>query len=349
MTGWRTICTGVFFFCWIAFICSGLVQAQSLDDDLFNDGLVENFNNISDPLEPINRAFFKFNDKLYFWVLKPVSKTYAAVLPEDIRMCIGNAFNNLLAPVRIVNNLLQGKVADSGTELARFFINTLAGAGGLADPAKDIFNLNPKTEDLGQTFGKWGIGEGIYICWPVLGPSNVRDTVGFVGDYFLNPLTYLTMSNERAGLGAQAGQKVNSTSLSLGDYEQFIEATFDPYTAMRDFYYQSRRSKIADKVRKGEGFSKIEDPASILSNSWQNDTGEFEERKTNEPSGEQRESLMTDLNNVERMIGHGYFPGKLGSLDASAFAAQEISGTGAVANARGLFAGLSSKRNAERL
>jgi phospholipid-binding lipoprotein MlaA len=260
LTGWRQRGAAIVLYCCVAFSYIGLVQAQDLDEDLLND----NFdgtggNSVSDPLEPLNRAFFQFNDTFYFWVLKPVSRTYATVLPEDVRMCIGNAFKNLTAPVRIVNNLLQGKVADSGIELSRFLINTTIGSVGLGDPAQSVFHLNPKTEDLGQTLGKWGMGEGIYICWPILGPSNLRDTAGLVGDTFLNPMTYVYLSNERVGFEAKAGEKINTTSFKLGDYEQFKEATFDPYTAMRDFYYQSRRSKIADNVRQDNEFSENTD------------------------------------------------------------------------------------------
>jgi ABC-type transporter lipoprotein component MlaA len=178
-------------------------------------------------------------------------------------------------------------------------INTVAGAGGLGDPAHDAFNLNPKTEDLGQTFGKWGVGGGIYFCWPILGPSNVRDTIGFVGDAFLSPLTYLAMSDAQAGLGAQVGERINRTSLSIGDYEEFKEASFDPYSAMRDFYYQNRRSKIEDKVRQGNDFSEAGEPGVERSRGQ-----EVEKFRT----ANMLNSLM-DLNNVEKIIGHGYLSG----------------------------------------
>jgi len=112
----------VFFLCCMCLFCASLVQAEDYDEDIFADGLVANGDQIYDPLEPINRAFFVFNDKLYFWVLKPASQTYALFLPEDFRMCIGNAFRNIMSPIRVVNNLLQGKVADSGIEISRFFI-----------------------------------------------------------------------------------------------------------------------------------------------------------------------------------------------------------------------------------
>ena len=209
-------------------------------------GEEQDIGQISDPLEPINRAFFHFNDKLYFWVFKPASQGYSYFIAEDVRMCVRSFLKNLLAPVRIVNNLLQGKVADSGVETARFVINSTLGIAGLADPAKNEFGLSPKDEDLGQTLGVYGLGEGIYICWPFFGPSNMRDTIGLAGDFFLSPVSYLAMSDPGAGVAVQAGREVNNTSLTLGDYEDFKEAAIDPYVALRDAYRQYRQKKIRD-------------------------------------------------------------------------------------------------------
>lgn len=201
---------------------------------------------ISDPLEPVNRFFFHFNDKLYFWALKPVARAYGAVIPQDFRICIRNAFHNILFPVRFVNNMLQGKFKNAGIELSRFCINTTAGVAGLGDPAKDVFHLTIKDEDLGQTFGYWGIGNGIYFCWPVLGPSTARDTLGLFGDSYLSPLAVVMENDQEAGLALYGVQQVNNTSLVLGDYESFKESSFDPYISLRDAYIQHRRSKIKD-------------------------------------------------------------------------------------------------------
>ncbi len=201
---------------------------------------------ISDPLEPMNRFFFEFNDRLYFWVLKPVSTGYSYVVAEDVRMSIRDFFYNLLAPVRIVNSLLQGKVKNSATELGRFVINSTVGVVGFGDPATNEFGLPRRDEDLGQTLGVYGIGDGFYICWPILGPSSLRDTVGLVGDSFLDPVSYLMAADFAAGAAVYSGSEVNKTSLTLGDYEEFKEAAFDPYLALRDAYQQYRRNKIKD-------------------------------------------------------------------------------------------------------
>lgn len=211
---------------------------------------------VSDPLEPVNRVFFHFNDKLYFWVVKPASQVYSYFLADDVRMCVRDFFHNLLTPVRLVNNLFQGKFKNSGIETARFVINSTVGVAGLADPAKREFNLVVHDEDLGQTLGVYGVGSGFYICWPFFGPSNLRDTVGLIGDTFLSPLTYLTASEAAAGIGAHAGKRVNNTSLTIGDYEDFKDASFDPYIALRDAYAQYRRNKILDSSDKDSVYSR---------------------------------------------------------------------------------------------
>lgn len=221
---------------------------EDFDDDIKIDGADEDFyeTGVRDPLEPLNRLFFHFNDKLYFWALKPVSRVYGAAIPSDFRICIRNAFRNIAAPIRIVNNTLQGKFKNAGIELSRFLINSTIGFAGLADTAKLEFGLEAKDEDLGQTLGYYGIGNGIYFCWPIFGPSSLRDTVGLVGDSFLNPINYLTEEEYETEIAAFTLKSINSTSLVIGDYEAFKESSFDPYISLRDAYIQHRQSKIRD-------------------------------------------------------------------------------------------------------
>ena len=201
---------------------------------------------IADPLEPFNRAMYHFNDKLYFWVLKPVAQGYGKVVPEAARVGVDNFFKNLAFPIRFVNCLLQANFGGAAEELGRFAINTLWGIGGLLDPAssQDI-NLTKQDEDFGQTLGAYGIGQGFYINWPIFGPSSSRDTVGLVADTFLRPFTYL--SPWYTGAGAMAYDTVNNTSLRIGDYEALKGAAIDPYVAIRDAYVQYRLKKVKQK------------------------------------------------------------------------------------------------------
>jgi phospholipid-binding lipoprotein MlaA len=201
---------------------------------------------IADPLEPFNRAMYHFNDKLYFWVLKPVAQGYGKVVPKAARVGVSNFFANLAFPIRFVNCLLQANFGGAAAELGRFTVNTLWGVGGFLDPAssKDI-DLSKQDEDFGQTLGAYGIGQGFYINWPIFGPSSPRDTVGLVGDTLLRPFTYL--SPWYAGTGTWTYERVNDTSLNIGDYESLKGAAIDPYVAIRDAYVQYRLKKVNRK------------------------------------------------------------------------------------------------------
>jgi phospholipid-binding lipoprotein MlaA len=199
---------------------------------------------IADPLEPMNRAFFHFNDKLYFWVLKPVATGYKTVVPEDARVGVRNFFSNLTTPIRVGNCLLQANFKCAGTETLRFLLNTGLGMGGFLDPGKDA-HLEKQDKDFGQTLGIWGIGAGIYFDWPIFGPSSVRDTVGFIGDLFLDPRTYLL--SDPIFYVVRPYELVNDTSLRTGEYEDFKEAALDPYIALKDAYTQYRQKKIRER------------------------------------------------------------------------------------------------------
>lgn len=197
---------------------------------------------IPDPLEPVNRFFFKFNDKLYFWVLKPVAKGYSAVIPSPARTGVRNFFSNLAFPIRFVNCLLQGKIIRASEELGLFVVNSTAGIAGILDYS-DKFNYRKQEEDFGQTLGVVGIKPGFYIYWPFLGPSSLRDTVGIAGDIFLDPFRYITIGTTEY-IAVRGIDLINETSFSIGDYEALVDAALDPYIAMRNAYHQYRESKI---------------------------------------------------------------------------------------------------------
>jgi len=222
-------------------------KADFLDDD-FGDAdkgiKEEKKENIPDPLAPVNRVMFQFNDKLYFWVLKPVAEEYKAVVPEPVRTGVKNFFHNLGTPARVANSLFQGKKEDAGVEFGRFMVNSTWGCFGFWDPATEILELNPPAddEDLGQTLGRYGIGNGFYLVLPFIGPSTLRDSAGLVGDTFLYPLSYMDPSEAAWGIGAY--EKINDTSFRIGDYEALKESAVSPYEAFRDAYIQYRQKRI---------------------------------------------------------------------------------------------------------
>ena len=204
---------------------------------------------IADPLEPFNRAMFQFNDKLYFWALKPVSQGYNKVVPEKGRVSVKNFFTNLGFPIRFVSCLLQADFSGAAAEVGRFAVNTIWGVGGLLDPSSSQqLNLPKGDADLGQTLGVYGVGQGFYLVWPVLGPSSARDSVEIVGEYFLYPVSYISPWYD--WLGVRAYEEVNDASLRIGDYESLKEAAIDPYVAVRDAYAQYRLKKV--EARRGK-------------------------------------------------------------------------------------------------
>lgn len=198
---------------------------------------------IADPIEPVNRGIFYVNDKLYRWVLKPVAKGYKYVVPEDVRIAVRNFFSNLATPIRAANALLQGKIKDTGTELARFGINSTIGMAGLFDAAKD-FHLARKDEDTGQTLGVYGLGNGFYLVLPILGPSSARDTVGLAGDSFLDPTAYLL--SWEAALGTRFVRAQTDLTFRINEYEELTDAAVDPYAAVKDVYIQYRAKKVRE-------------------------------------------------------------------------------------------------------
>ena len=248
-----SICIGVFLSLSIVVLrapnvyAAGTVHAvQTGQDDSLYDPFEKNGGKdtdqqlVADPLEKFHRGMFVFNDKLYYWVLKPAAQGYSYVVPEPARTCVKRFFLNLATPIRLVNCALQGKFKGAGSELMRFTVNSTAGIAGLFDPAYYCWDLKRSDEDTGRTFGAWGVGHGIYIVWPLFGPSSARDTVGMVGDFFLDPLTYVD-TNLWESAAIIATDKVNGVSLKINDYDEFKKSAFDPYVSLKNAYIQNRQ------------------------------------------------------------------------------------------------------------
>jgi phospholipid-binding lipoprotein MlaA len=197
---------------------------------------------IADPLEPMNRAFFVFNDKLYFWFYKPVASVYIVIAPEPVRIGIKNFFNNIFFPVRFVNSLFQAKFKGAGNEVGRFLINSTIGLAGFIDVADKKFGIKESDEDFGQTLAFYGVGQGFYIDWPFLGPSSTVDTVGLAGDIVLDPTFYFLDLTQ--GVEEKSIKTFNERSLAIDDYENLKDSALDPYVAIRDAYIQYRKNKV---------------------------------------------------------------------------------------------------------
>jgi len=222
-------------------------ETEGEDDDEYDDENAEqgDVQLIPDPFIELNTGIYHFNDKMYFWALKPVSRGYGFIIPKELRVAIRNVFYNVRFPVRFINCLLQGKVRKSGAEFGQFFINTTAGFLGLANVAANYPELQPSAEDLGQTFAVWGVDSGAYLTLPFFGPSSLRDGLGRLGDTFLDPIWWL-FDDIWTSLGIRAGETVNDVSLRIGEYEALKEAAIDPYVMLRNAYVQNRNKVIAE-------------------------------------------------------------------------------------------------------
>lgn len=211
----------------------------SKSDDLDDYSVVE----ISDPLEPLNRATFRLNEGLYTALFRPISKGYEKVLPETVRKGINNAFENVKFPVRFVNCTLQFNFKRAGQETGKFVVNTIVGIGGLGRPSDKIAALaNVPDSDTGQTFAKWGIGHGAYLVLPFIGPSSVRDGIGYLGDYALNPVDWgMFWHNPPFWTNIPpAANTLRATPGELKRYDTATEDAVDSYISLRSAYIQNR-------------------------------------------------------------------------------------------------------------
>ena len=224
------------------------IEDEDLDD--FEDEM--SVEEVYDPLNGYNRVMTKFNDNLYEYVLAPTAKGYRYVVHKSIRESVNNFFNNILYPVRLVNNLLQGKFKNSAEETERFVINTTVGVLGLFDPAKSYFKIQQHNEDFGQTLGYYGVGAGPHIVLPFLGPSNLRDTFSMYPDSLSSPMSYQDgrsynlVDSYTGSIVLKTYDKINYVSLHEGEYEYLKKDAVDLYPYLRDVYEQYRIKQIQE-------------------------------------------------------------------------------------------------------
>lgn len=197
-------------------------------------------NEEDDPFESVNRVTFAFNDYLDRYLLKPVAKGYRKITPDFAEEGIGNFFDNLSEPLNILNNLLQGKPADAGTDGLRLLVNTTVGIFGFIDIGSRI-GLDRHDEDFGQTLGVWGADSGPYLVLPFLGPSTVRDAIGRVPDSYLSPKQEIDHDLTRYEAYAL---DIVSTRADLLDKEKLMAG--DRYSFIRDAFLQNREFKVND-------------------------------------------------------------------------------------------------------
>ncbi|MGQ0523345.1 MAG: MlaA family lipoprotein [Betaproteobacteria bacterium] len=199
--------------------------------------------NPRDPLEPVNRGIYTFNEAVDTTLLKPAAELYRGLVPRLVRTGVSNFFSNINDVIVALNNLLQGKVTNAASDTGRVVVNSTIGLLGLFDAATPL-GLPKNNEDFGQTLGWWGVGDGPYIVLPIFGPSNVRDTFGLIVDTLTDPISYIEPTRDRnIVMGVRA---VNRRSELLEASKILETAALDPYQFVRDAYLQRRRNLIHD-------------------------------------------------------------------------------------------------------
>ena len=201
----------------------------------------------NDPLEPINRGVFVFNEQIDKYLAKPAAQVYERVTPRPVSTAITDFFHNLSAPITIVNLYLQWRPHDATTQLARFMFNSSFGIGGLVDVGTPMGLPRQKT-DLGITLGKYGVGPGPYLMLPLLGPSSVRDFPARVADSASDPRAYM---NDTARFSMLALDVVDTRARLLPLEKSIIG---DRYTFIKNAYLQQRAFAISGGVVENDSF-----------------------------------------------------------------------------------------------
>lgn len=195
-----------------------------------------------DPLEKFNRTMYTMNDALDRAVARPVARTYRRITPPVVQTGVSNFWSNATYPATVVNQFLQGKVREGFSDLGRFLLNTVAGVGGLFDPATAA-GLDRNDEDFGQTLARWGVGSGPYLMLPLLGPSSLRDGIAKVPDRFADPVHYIDDWRWQWGLD---GLRLLDRRARLLPATDALKDVYDPYSFIRNAWFQQREYAIHD-------------------------------------------------------------------------------------------------------
>lgn len=202
---------------------------------------------IADPFEQTNREIHDFNVGVDFVLLRPVTIVYDEVTPDLFKFLIGNAVDHLRLPLIAINELLQGRGLDALATVARFGVNTVAGAGGLLDPASEIGLLYNHT-DFGETLHVLGAPEGPFIMLPLLGPATGRDAVGRVVDFVLDPWFFVAPGGGSGQTALQASRIVSPTVVERYRAFDIVDEVFyeaeDGYLMIRSLFVQNRRRSL---------------------------------------------------------------------------------------------------------
>jgi len=214
----------------------GLAATPSYDCEGF---CPSNGDEDNDPFEIFNRAIFLLNEGIDSILIEPIALAYVEIFPEFVRTRISYILRNLNEPVVLVNNILQGDLEAVRGTVWRFFLNSTAGVGGTFDVSTDL-GLPYKKEDLGLTFASWGLKSGPYLVLPILGPSNVRDGCGRLGDFLFDPINWITLTLHSTTRTATQILDAKADNIEITD--DIRKNAIDYYASIRSWYTERRNS-----------------------------------------------------------------------------------------------------------
>jgi phospholipid-binding lipoprotein MlaA len=199
-----------------------------------------------DPLEPMNRAIFGFNNTLDGLILEPAARMYRFAFPQLARDGIANFLDNLRTPVVLANDLMQGEFQRAEMTLGRFMLNTVLGVGGIIDVGGMVGMPERHSEDFGQTLAVYGAGSGPYLVLPLLGPSNPRDAAGLLVDALIDPFSILFADAVplEARLAQRGAMMLRFREENLETIEELKRTSIDYYAATRTLVQQLRANEI---------------------------------------------------------------------------------------------------------
>jgi phospholipid-binding lipoprotein MlaA len=199
-----------------------------------------------DPLEPMNRAIFEFNNTLDGLILEPAARMYRFVFPQLARDGIANFLDNVRTPVVLANDLMQGEFERAEMTLGRFMLNTVLGVGGIVDVGAMVGMPERHSEDFGQTLAVYDVGSGPYLVLPLLGPSNPRDATGLVVDALIDPFSILFADAVplEARLAQRGAMLLRFREENIETIEELKRTSIDFYAATRTLVQQLRANEI---------------------------------------------------------------------------------------------------------
>lgn len=232
-------------------VCCAVLTGCATPPPADDPDAVAEYKENNDPLEPTNRVFYAINDALDTVIMRPIALGYRAAVPAPVRTGVHNVLNNLGTPVTLANDLLQGNPHRAGDTMGRFLVNTTLGIGGLIDVAAER-GLADHPSDFGMTLAVWGMGDGVFLFLPVLGPTSPRDAIGFgVDSFVLDPWGWVGKGNTVRDLryARAAISAIDARVAVLDDFDKAKAGALDPYATIRSLARQYRSKQIEDAKR----------------------------------------------------------------------------------------------------